>query len=140
MIMNTTPQLQSPFVPVSPPQPAPAAPTPRVRKPRTSSTAPAADPPERRASRPRRAKKARAVPAATAAPVPTKRPRKARVAKKAATPRASTGKLDINSIVSATVGLKADEAKMLLSIVGKLGDLGKPGKTKVIGALGKLFG
>lgn len=64
-------------------------------------------------------------------------PKKAKRAKKTATPRASSvGKLDINAIVSATVGLKQDEA---LSIVGKLGDLNKTGKVKVVGALGRLF-
>lgn len=64
-----------------------------------------------------------------------------RAAKKVTTPRTpSVGKLDINAIVSATVGLKQDEAKLLLAIVGKLGDLNKTGKVKVVGALGRLFG
>lgn len=42
--------------------------------------------------------------------------------------------------MSATVGLKEDEAKLLLTIVSKLGDLNKTGKVKVVGALGRLFG
>lgn len=72
-----------------------------------------------------------------AAPAP-KKARKPRAAKTVA-PKAATGKLGINEIVSATVGLKADEAKLLLSIVTKLGDLNKSGKVKVTAALGKLF-
>jgi hypothetical protein len=69
-----------------------------------------------------------------------KKPRKPRVdKKKAKAPKAASGKLGINEIVSATVGLKAEEAKLLLAIVSKLGDLNKGGKVKVTAALGKLF-
>lgn len=120
--------------------------TPKVPEPATER-------PKRRAggkkaAKPKKARTPRAprptfttapIPPQTAAPAP-KKARKPRVAppkRKAAAPSA---KLGINEIVSATVGLKAEEAKMLLSIVGKLNDFNKAGKLKVVGALGKLFG
>ena len=69
---------------------------------------------------------------------PAKKPRKPRAAKAAKAPRAA--KVGINEIVTATVGLKADEAKLLLSLVDKLGALGKARKGKVVAALAQLFG
>lgn len=141
--MNTTAP-QNPFVPAPPPfQPLAA-----------ETSLAATERPKRRAGRPAKAVKAKKVKkpprhnlAAQVATLgadsllpPTKKPRKPRVAKKAKAPRASAGKLGINEIVSATVGLKAEEAKALLAVVSRLGDLSKGGKVKVTAALGKLFG
>lgn len=55
------------------------------------------------------------------------------------TKKAKAGKLGINEIVSATVGLKEDQATVLLNIVESLEHLKKSAKSKVIEALAKLF-
>jgi hypothetical protein len=111
---------------------------------RTSTATAATERPKRQARRaaalkPQKARRARKpvfVEAPAAAPAP-KKPRKPRAAKKDAAP---ARKLDLNAIVSATVGLKAEEAKALLAIVGKLDGLAKSRKGKVVAALNKLFG
>lgn len=136
--MNTTAP-QNPFVPASPPVSATVVPepTPSSRPKRRSSRA--AGPAKlAKAKKPRKAKIITTTEQAIA-DVIGKKPRKPRAAKKAAKAPRAAGKLDINSIVQATVGLKAEEAKLLLSIVSKLGDLGKSGKVKVVAALAKLF-
>jgi hypothetical protein len=105
----------------------------------TSSTPPAAKRP-RRASSNRVAARRTArgdAPEVASAPAP-KKVRKPRVAKK--TVAKPSGKLGINEIVSATVGLKENEATVLLNIVQSLEHLKKSAKPKVLAALGKLFG
>lgn len=75
---------------------------------------------------PRRGRKPR-----EAAPAKVRKPRVAKVAK--------SGKLGINEIVQATIGLKADEAKALLSIHAGISEFNKKGRAKIVAALAKLF-
>jgi hypothetical protein len=117
----------NPFIPVSPPTTEmPAAERPK-RGPRKAKADAFIDAVTKPARKPRVAK-------ATASDKPGRKPRVAKVV------AAKPGKLGINEIVSATVGLKEDEAAALLNIVQSLGDLKKSAKPKVLAALGKLFG
>ena len=127
----------NPFIPAQPFQPQePPATRPKKQRGGRKATPSAAERPKRRASKPKADPYAAL--AALEATAPDRKPRKPRVAKVAKAPRA--GKVGINEIVTATVGLKADEAKLLLTLVDKLGALGKARKGKVVAALAQLFG
>lgn len=64
--------------------------------------------------------------------------RKAAATRKARTP-APRGKLGMNEIISAAVGLKEEEAAALLGCVEQIQTLKKSAKPKVVAALGRLF-
>ena len=132
------PELESnPFIPASPPT--------------TSSETPGAERPKRG---PRKAKevvekparKARAHPLGSAsgdrkAAATAKPARKGRAAKATVLDAVKFGtKFDIYTIINAAVGLKEDEATVLLEVVKTLNNLKKSSKPKVLAALDKLFG
>lgn len=58
---------------------------------------------------------------------------------KTAVAKAVRGKIGVTEIVNATLGLNADEAKALLHLHAKIGDLGKKSQSKIVSALAKLF-
>jgi hypothetical protein len=114
----------APFVPVGPADAALVAPEKQKRRAGT-----------RKAKAVKIPRVPKILKAVEVTPVPVKKPRKPRAVAKAK----PAGKLGINEIVSATVGLKEDEAKTLLKIVGMLADHKKSSKPKILSALGKLF-
>lgn len=126
--MNTMPD---PFVPTHPPlTPSPPAPTPTTGRPKRRSGG-------KKKPASGRTRKPAAVAAPVEAPAPTPRKlRKPRVVKETA-PKAR--KLDIGAIVSATAGLKSDDARLLVKIYTMLSDHSAKSRAAITASLGKLF-
>lgn len=122
---------QNPFVPQMPPGSKTQTAEPERTKRRKAAKAVAAP------KAPRKVRQSSGIPLTAPAGEKGSKVRKPRAAKAAPVP---TGKLDISTIVTAAVGLKEDEATVLLAIVQSLGHLKKSAKPKVLAALAKLFG
>lgn len=105
--------------------PEPAKPARKGRGPRKAAVGGQVDPPVavNKRGRPAKAEGASA----------TRKPRAQ------ATPAKGTGKLDLSTILSATVGLSADEARMLTLAVNGLQKVSKKSRGKIVVALGRIF-
>ena len=120
--MNDTPSPFAPFTPSPPVQPE----TPAAAKPET---------PKQKAAREKREAKA-AIKAQAAVDKTPAEPRQR---------RRSTGepktvlKFDLQTILSAAALLNADDQAAFEKLVGILSDAGKPGRERVLAAIGKIF-
>lgn len=89
---------------------------------------------ERKKRRPRKAP-AEATPAAEAPPKNGRRKRAPRVEGKA-----RSAKVSLDIAITALAGLKPDEAQMVAAAASKLGGLPKRARSRIVGALARMFG
>jgi len=108
-------------------------------RPKRRGSRKAAEPAPAKARKPRATRKESALTAPYAAIAKEIKTRKPKAAKTVVAVKAPS-KLGINEIVSATVGLKEDEARQLLNMAACLDTLKKGARPKVMAALRKLFG
>lgn len=134
--MNTMPD---PFVPTHPPsQPQPPTPSTVTERPKRRSGGkkkPASGRTRKVGKSPALASPHKAIAEQVLAVAP-KKPRKPRVVKEATS---KARKLDIGAIVSATAGLKSDDARLLVKIYTMLSDHSARSRAAITASLGKLF-
>lgn len=85
-----------------------------------------------------RKRRERPEPAAEAAPAKPDRKRRAKSERKPRKPRET--KVSIGVAITAFAGLSEDEAKIVSTIAGKLGEQPKKSRERIVAALGNLFG
>lgn len=91
------------------------------------------------APRQRRSRKAATPPAPPAAPAPNQRQRRPRKARTTPTRTPRLMKLPVDTMLSALSGLKGDDGALFEKLLGILNAAGKPQRSRVLTALGKVF-